>query len=164
MMNLVITMVVAGLWHGAAWHFAAFGAMWGIGLALQHLLQKRITLPPSRPLKVFGWAFTMLFYLVSLVFFRAPNFDAVGVILQAMAGNGVGTGTQTLRGTLFVAGVAVALIATWLVSRQGWTWPQVRMPAGRLRPILMGVAASFVILVASLTAPAQSETFFYFQF
>jgi D-alanyl-lipoteichoic acid acyltransferase DltB (MBOAT superfamily) len=164
MLNLFITMVVAGLWHGAAWHFAAFGAMWGIGLALQHLLQKRISLPASRPLALFGWAFTMLFYVVSLVFFRAPDFDAVGVMLQAMAGNGVGAGTQTQRGTLFVVGLAVALIVTWLVSRNGWTRPKVGLPAGRLRPILLGAAASFVIVIASLTAPAQSEAFFYFQF
>jgi alginate O-acetyltransferase complex protein AlgI len=164
MLNLVITMVVAGLWHGAAWHFAAFGAMWGIGLAVQHFAQKRISLPASRPLTLFGWAFTMLFYLVSLVFFRAPDFDAAGVMLQAMAGNGVGTGTQTLRGTVFVVGLTVALIATWLVSRQGWTWPQIRMPAGRLRPITFGAAASLVIVLASVAAPAGSEAFFYFQF
>ena len=163
MLNLLITMVVAGLWHGAAWHFAAFGAMWGVGLALQFFLRKRISLPQTRTLAVAGWAFTMLFYVLSLVFFRTPDFHAAGVMFQAMAGNGVGSGTQTARGTVFVVGLAVALLSCWQVSRLGW-WPQVRMPAGLLRPALLGAAASIVIVIASVAAPAASEAFFYFQF
>jgi alginate O-acetyltransferase complex protein AlgI len=163
MLNLVITMVVAGLWHGAAWHFAAFGAMWGVGLAVHYFVRKRISLPQTAPVAVAGWAFTMVFYLVSLAFFRAPDFQAAGVLLQAMAGNGVGSGTQTLRGTVFVIGVAIALLGSWQLSRRGWS-PQLRIPAGPLRPVLLGAAASVVLVVASVAAPDRSDAFFYFQF
>jgi alginate O-acetyltransferase complex protein AlgI len=163
MLNLLITMVVAGLWHGAAWNFAAFGALWGTGLALQHFLSSRIRLPRSIPLVVGGWLFTQLFLLVSLVFFRAQSFEAASVMLQAMVGAGVGSGTHSIRGTLFVVGTAVALLSTWLVSRYG-AWPRLRLPAGGLRPIAFGAAASVVIVVASVAAPEGSETFFYFQF
>ena len=78
-------------------------------------------------------------------------------------GRGVGSGTQTARGTLFVAGLAVALLATWLASRHG-LWPQLRMPSGRLRPVAFGAAASIALIFASVAAPAGTEAFFYFQF
>jgi D-alanyl-lipoteichoic acid acyltransferase DltB (MBOAT superfamily) len=163
MANLLVTMVVAGLWHGAAWNFAAFGALWGAGLALQYFLSSRISLPRSMPLVVGGWLFTQLFLLVSLVFFRAQSFEAAAVMLQAMFGAGVGSGTHSVRGALFVIGTAVALLSTWLLSRHG-SWPRLPMPAGGLRPIAFGAAASLVIVVASVAAPEGSETFFYFQF
>jgi alginate O-acetyltransferase complex protein AlgI len=163
MLNLLITMVVAGLWHGAAWHYAVFGAMWGAGLAVQHLLQKRFPLPPSAPLAVGGWAFTMVFYLVSLALFRCPDMDAAGVMMRAMLGDGTGAGTQSVRASLFVVGTAVALLLTWIASREGW-WPALRMPTWRLRPVALGTAVSIAIVLASAAAPQGNETFFYFQF
>ena len=163
MRNLFITMVVAGLWHGAAWHYAAFGAMWGIGLGVQYVAQKRIPLPPSAPLAVAGWAFTMVFYLVSLAYFRCPDFDSAGVMVRAMLGDGTGVGTQSLRASVFVLGTAAALLLTWIASREGW-WPTVRLPKWRSRPVALGAAASIAIVVASAAAPQGNEVFFYFQF
>ena len=161
MRNLFITFVVAGLWHGAAWHYAAFGAMWGIGLGVQHLLRSLIPLPPSRALSVGGWLFTMPFYLLSLALFRCPDFASAWVMLRAMAGDGVGSGTLSLRASVFVIGTAAALLLTWTASRREWTLP-VTMP--RLSPIALGAAASAVVVIASLAAPAGSDAFFYFQF
>jgi alginate O-acetyltransferase complex protein AlgI len=163
MRNLFITMVVAGLWHGAAWHYAAFGAIWGIGLGTQHLLSTTIHVPKGAALAVGGWLFTMPFYLVSLAFFRCPDFDSAGVMVRAMFGAGAGEGTQTLRATLFVVGTAAALLLTWIAARERWL-PSIRVPAWRLRPVAFGAAASMVILVASIAAPTASEVFFYFQF
>src|SRR5688500_6824053 len=76
MLIRVLPMAVAGLGRAAAWNFAAVGALWGTGLALQHFLSSRIRLPRSIPLVVGGWLFTQLFLLVSLVFFRAKSFEA----------------------------------------------------------------------------------------
>jgi alginate O-acetyltransferase complex protein AlgI len=163
MCNLFITMVVAGLWHGAAWHYAIFGAIWGTGLAVQHVLNKRFPMQKSAPLAVGGWLFTMLFYLVSLAFFRCPDVDAAGVMVRAMFGQSTGAGTQTLRASLFVIGTAAALLLTWIASREGWL-PALRMPAWRLRPIAFGAAVSAVVLIASVAAPTAGEAFFYFQF
>jgi alginate O-acetyltransferase complex protein AlgI len=162
MLNLLITMIVAGLWHGAAWHYAAFGAMWGIGLGVHHVVRSRLALPHSAAMSVGGWLFTMLFLLASLAFFRCPDFDAAAVMLRAMAGQGIGAGTLSFRGSLFVIGTAAALLFTWMAARG--QLPAVRVPLPRLGPIAVGAAASAVIVVASLAAPAGSEAFFYFQF
>jgi D-alanyl-lipoteichoic acid acyltransferase DltB (MBOAT superfamily) len=163
MRNLFITFVLCGLWHGAAWNFVVFGVVWGTGMALQWFLVRVIAPPAHRLMSLAGWLFTMVFWLASVAIFRAPSLAAAGVMLEAMAGHGLGSGTQTVRGSLAVAGIAIALIATWLVSRYR-LWPEVRMPSGALRPIAFGAAASVVILVASVAAPAGSEAFYYFQF
>jgi D-alanyl-lipoteichoic acid acyltransferase DltB (MBOAT superfamily) len=163
MLNLFITFVAAGLWHGAAWHYAAFGAMWGIGLALQQALRRFVHLPPSRLLSFGGWLFTLLFFVVSMAVFRAPDLDTAGVLLRAMAGQGIGSGTQSLRASLFVAGTGAALLLTWLASREGWT-TRISIPVPRLGPVGVGAAASIAIVIASVALPAGSDAFFYFQF
>ena len=163
MRNVFITFVLVGLWHGAAWNFVVFGIVWGAGMALHTLLRRWIAIPSHQVVSIGGWLFTMVFYVASLAIFRASSLAAAGVMLGAMAGHGVGSGTQTARGTLSVASIAVALLATWLVSRYG-LWPQLRVPSGRLRPIAFGAAASVAILFASVAAPGGTEAFFYFQF
>jgi alginate O-acetyltransferase complex protein AlgI len=163
MCNLFITFVVVGLWHGAAWHYVVFGAMWGVGLALQQFLRGRVSLPQGVALSVGGWLFTMLFFLVSLALFRCPDLDSAGVMVRAMLGQGTGAGTQSVRASLFVMGTAAALLLTWIASREGW-WPSLRIPTTRLRPVALGAAASIAIVVASAAAPQGNETFFYFQF
>jgi alginate O-acetyltransferase complex protein AlgI len=163
MWNLFVTFFLCGLWHGAAWNFVVFGIVWGAGMALHYLFRRLIHLPEHPLTSVAGWAFTMTFYVASLAIFRAPSLAAAGVMLGAMAGRGVGSGTQTDRGTLFVVGIAIALLATWLVSRYGFR-PRIAFPAGRLRPVAFGAAASLVILFASIAAPGEREVFFYFQF
>jgi alginate O-acetyltransferase complex protein AlgI len=163
MRNVFITFVLCGLWHGAAATFVVFGVMWGAGLAIHTLLKRWFTLPQHPLTSIAGWLFTMVFYLASLAIFRAPSLDAAGVMLQAMAGHGVGSGTQTLRGSLFVVGIAVVLLAMWLASRYELR-PRVSLPAGPFRPIAIGAAASAVIVVASIALPTYRETFFYFQF
>jgi D-alanyl-lipoteichoic acid acyltransferase DltB (MBOAT superfamily) len=165
MLNLLITFVAAGLWHGAAWHYAVFGAMWGTGLAVQHAL-RGIPLPRTRALTVGGWLFTMLFFVVSMALFRAPDLGTSGILLRALAGQGVGSGTLSLRASLFVLATGAALLLTWIASRDGWS-TRIRIPAPglvRLGPVGIGAAASLAIVLASVAVPAGSDAFFYFQF
>ncbi len=163
MLNLFVTFVLCGLWHGAAANFVVFGVVWGVGMALAWAWHRWIRLPAHPLVSAGGWFVTMTFYVASLAIFRAPTLAAAGVMLGAMAGNGVGSGTQTARGTLAVVGIAVALLGTWLISRH-WGWPRVQFPAGTLRPFAFGAVASLVIVFASVAAPAATEVFFYFQF
>ena len=163
--NLLITFVLGGLWHGAAWHFVAWGALWGAGLSLQHLLRGRVTVPRTVPALVVGWMFTQLFVLVSFVLFRADSFASAGVMLQAMAGYGAASGLQSVVRSVFVVGTAVALIVFSLAGRLGWRPPRIAVPVGGyLRPALFGAATALVILFASVAAPTGRQAFIYFQF
>ena len=72
--NLMITLVVSGLWHGAAWHFVAFGAMHGVALVIYVLwnqqLGQRIIIPAA-----LGNLLTMVWWLLSLAYFRAWGYS-----------------------------------------------------------------------------------------
>lgn len=81
-LNNFATMLIGGLWHGAAWRFVFWGAMHGAGLAV-HKASRPLTrrLGDSWPVRALGWLVTMSFVMALWVFFRADTFgDAVTVL------------------------------------------------------------------------------------
>lgn len=74
--NLFITMLLGGLWHGASWKFVVWGGMHGMGLAIHKLYLK--IFKPLIPSTVFGkvisWFLTFHFVIFLWIFFRAPSF------------------------------------------------------------------------------------------
>ncbi len=84
--NLMITMLLGGLWHGAAWTFVFWGAWHGAALAVQRrFLPRGGDRPTSLPAALAGWLATMAVVIVGWVFFRAPDFEAALLILRGMA-------------------------------------------------------------------------------
>lgn len=85
--NLMATMTLGGLWHGAGWTFLFWGFLHGFYLIVNHawngLAAGRLRLPWG-----VGWALTMLGVVVAWVFFRATSFGAALDILGAMAAGG----------------------------------------------------------------------------
>jgi alginate O-acetyltransferase complex protein AlgI len=161
--NLLITMLLGGLWHGAAWHFVFWGGLWGIGLVVDHLLRGRFAFVRTAPGQVVGWALTQLFVLAAWTFFRANSLVGALLMLHAMAGQGAKSYLTPLPDTLFVVGTAAGILIVSLAGRRGWRL-RIPAPSGRLRPILVGAAASIAIVVGSALAPAWREPFIYFQF
>ena len=82
-LNLFVTMVLGGLWHGASWNFAAWGAIHGAGLVCNHLWRSLTTrrLPP-----VVAWGLTFGFAVFAWVPFRAENWHSAIAIWRGMAG------------------------------------------------------------------------------
>jgi alginate O-acetyltransferase complex protein AlgI len=97
-MNLMVTMGLGGLWHGAAWTFVLWGLFHGAGLAIQHGWQAfRSKYYPDRPtwwpagLSPWGGrALTLLFVMVGWVLFRSANVPTAQHVLAAMFGLGPG--------------------------------------------------------------------------
>lgn len=89
--NLMITMLVGGLWHGASWTFVVWGGLHGLYLMINHgwrAVSERVVIA-GRPLRMpplAGWALTMMAVAFAWIFFRAPTFEHAAVILQSMAG------------------------------------------------------------------------------
>ena len=79
--NLLLTMLLGGLWHGAAWNFVLWGAWHGGGLILQHGFTARpdfTTVQPPAPLrKMLLWAATMIFVLYGWLLFRARSMEQI---------------------------------------------------------------------------------------
>lgn len=88
--NLLITMLIGGLWHGAGWTFVAWGAIHGFCLVVNHLFRSLTQgLFERAPLlqKIFnpvGWVLTMGAVIISWVFFRAKNFPTATSVLSSM--------------------------------------------------------------------------------
>ena len=76
--NLLLTMVIGGLWHGANWTFVLWGLLHGVGLSISHLFLKYLKIGSSKRLvvRVSFVSLTFLFVVLSWVLFRADNFTA----------------------------------------------------------------------------------------
>jgi alginate O-acetyltransferase complex protein AlgI len=91
-LNLLIAMLLGGLWHGAAWTFVIWGAVHGVMLALNHAwhyLRRRVGLPPENDpaiVRVAACAMTFIAVSSAWVLFRASSLESAGVILSAMYG------------------------------------------------------------------------------
>ena len=94
--NLVVTMLLGGLWHGAGWTFVFWGGLHGIYLVINHLYRSvRQSLGHNLKndgwlLQGIGWLTTFIAVVISWVFFRANSFETAISILKSMFGfNGV---------------------------------------------------------------------------
>jgi D-alanyl-lipoteichoic acid acyltransferase DltB (MBOAT superfamily) len=150
--NVVATMLLAGLWHGANWTFVVWGGLHGLALALNGAWNRAgLHMAP-----VLGWTLTLVFVMAGWVLFRAPDFTAALHVWRGMAGTeGVGT-VKLDHAVAFAAGAIVALL--------GPTRQQVALV--RLRPIhwlavSVGIALLLAILQSGTRAPSE---FIYFQF
>ena len=86
LLNLLITFLIGGLWHGAAWTFVFWGFMHGAALCIHRLWLKT----GFHMNKIIAWILTFNFINIAWVFFRAPDFNSAIGILKGMAGlNGI---------------------------------------------------------------------------
>jgi D-alanyl-lipoteichoic acid acyltransferase DltB (MBOAT superfamily) len=83
--NLLITMLLGGLWHGAALRFIIWGGLHGLALGLERWLKELFPGTPSGWRKALGWVWTFHVVCFCWIFFRAENLDAVGAMLHQIA-------------------------------------------------------------------------------
>ena len=154
-MNLVLTMFLAGLWHGAAWTFVVWGLFHGVLLGTHGLLRK-LGLTPSSVF--FNRAVTFLFVVAAFVIFRAPDLGTAGTILSSMLGFG-GLDHAGALHTFLPARFLILLGALLVfVHAAPNTW-QIRA-----RPrIVYGLATGTAAAIAIMTI-ASPHPFIYFQF
>ena len=85
-LNLIVTMVLGGLWHGASWNFVIWGALHGCGLAVTRAVQGAAPKVDGSGWGRIGRIFlTVNFVCFAWIFFRAPTLEAAGSILSRIA-------------------------------------------------------------------------------
>jgi alginate O-acetyltransferase complex protein AlgI len=88
--NLMLTMVLGGLWHGAAWTFVTWGTLHGVALVFEKwLMARRGSAAAGAAVwgsRAVGWCVTMLIVFTAWVFFRAASFHQAFLMLRQMYG------------------------------------------------------------------------------
>ena len=113
-LNLLTTMVLGGLWHGANWTFVVWGTLHGVFLMGHRLVGSAISRcgvrsgsAADRTLSWLGLPLTFVLVLLTWVFFRAATFTDAWHVLAAMMGMG-GTPNSELRFRMFEVGIVAA--------------------------------------------------------
>ncbi len=155
--NLILTMLLGGLWHGAGAQFVIWGALHGVGLAVERACQlKHDGLPFAQ--KILRWALTFAFVTLAWIFFRSPSLEAAKDFIALIFVNDTEASTlKPLVGGLMALGMALQFAP-----------PDLRAQLARAFSPLP-VAAQAIIVALSLwlmgiCAPPGVPPFIYFQF
>jgi alginate O-acetyltransferase complex protein AlgI len=156
--NLLLTMLLGGLWHGAAWTFVAWGAYHGVLLALHRALPwpRWLGHPALAPLRA---GFTFLCVCLGWVLFRARSFGDAAVVYARLFAptDGIRLAPEVLA---VFGGLLAVVLAAHLVARFG----DVDALARRLPVPVAAGALALALLASQLLAPDEGGAFIYFQF
>jgi D-alanyl-lipoteichoic acid acyltransferase DltB (MBOAT superfamily) len=158
--NLLITMLLGGIWHGAGWKFVAWGALHGGGLAVERLLEPLIGRRADSPAaRVIATVIVFHFVCFAWIFFRAEDFVVARLYIAGLASGWPG-GVQQ-------AGPAMVLLILLGMTMQ-FTPPTLfaRSATALGRLPVWGLGATSGLAVAALNAlgPAGVAPFIYFRF
>jgi alginate O-acetyltransferase complex protein AlgI len=171
--NLMITMLVSGLWHGAGFCFVIWGGLHGIYLSAYHVARRFVPALDrvaarsiAAPLPFATWLLTYAVGTIGWVYFRASSVGEANGVVAAMFGFGAGTE----RGPLAEYGLlAAALLVAHFAEAAAWQrypgWVQAaldgwsRIPG----PVQALLATPLAFFLLALTKDVQGA-FIYFQF
>jgi alginate O-acetyltransferase complex protein AlgI len=158
--NILVTMLLGGLWHGASFNFVIWGLLHGLGLAAERALGFPLVGESKIAWPVAAMRWLVTFNLVSLawVFFRAPSLEASYAYLGRLVS---GTGWSTTV-TPFVATMMVLGAATQAIPAGWWAKLRARYETASL-PVRIAVPF-VVIFVIAVAGPSGIPPFIYFQF
>jgi len=158
--NVMITMVLAGLWHGASWTFALWGALHGACIVVNHRLRARTERAPGTLMR---WAAVILtFHVVTLawILFRAPDLQTSWRVLGGVVVAPLGDPTIFLSRN----GYSLVLLALFLLSHRFDTHTRLRLLATRARRSLLWPAVALTWTAAVALDAGSSAKFIYFDF
>lgn len=109
--NLIATMLLGGLWHGAAWNFVIWGGLHGLYLAINHLWRAVRGPRAASSLVVYAGSHLLTFLAIALawVFFRATTLAGALRITSALAGGAPHGATYASPGVLNIIGLPILI-------------------------------------------------------
>jgi len=113
-MNLMLTMLLGGLWHGAGWTFVVWGGLHGLYLIINHASRFVFGQPSPNPTIGVLWfkrAFVFLSVTIAWVFFRSDSMGAAYNLFQGMSGASGFAATSSHAASL--GWIAIGLVIVW---------------------------------------------------
>jgi len=182
-LNLMLTMLLGGLWHGAGWTYVIWGGLHGIYLMINHgwrAIRERLSWMPRTvgPVELFlGRGLTFLAVVVGWVFFRAANIETAFAVLRSMVGaNGLEVSASSIGGATATLVVGALLLIAWLAPNTqelvGYQGPTVGAndpratlpPKGSWQPNLRWAVLIGGLSGLSIMSLSKVSEFLYFQF
>ena len=150
--NICLTMLISGLWHGAAWTFVIWGALHAVGYSLTRALESSSFYRERVPM-LLKQGLTFLFVTFAWIFFRAESLADARLIVARIFGFGWADPACPLL-------MLVLIFAVWLYqlaheSKAQW----ILRPA----PVRVGVVVAMLVYVSTFAA-STGQPFIYFQF
>ncbi len=159
--NLAMTMVLGGLWHGASWNFVIWGSLHGFYLIVERALRSlfsELRFVRHRLFRLIAGAFTFLLVTFTWVFFRAETLtDAVNLAGTMLAH----LPSKTLQGQQVTT--VLCVIATMLIAQVLLRNTDLERVFARLPLLLKGPILAFPVLCL-FAVPGDDRAFIYFQF
>ena len=161
--NLMVTMLLGGLWHGAAWTFVAWGALHGLYLWIERFVRGRVagkSWTRSRVTRLLTMLTTYLLVTLAWVLFRAPDFATAGHLLASMFG-------REDQGLMVVKTVDIILTLVTVAGLLAMSWAlrdrMIEDVLGRIPWWLGGMAWALLLIIIIITQ-GGGDAFIYFQF
>ena len=149
--NLLFTMLLGGLWHGAGWTFLLWGGLHGTFLVINHWWRGlKVPLP-----KIICWFITFSAVVMTWVIFRAPNMHDAMEMLKAMVG---------LKGIEMMAGGRRNMLALVGLTLSVTLLPNTNQILAWLKPNFWWALSVSLMAIYSLLSLNQVSEFLYFQF
>ncbi len=165
--NLMLTMLLGGLWHGASWMFVIWGALHGVGLAAERWLREELSPalgspgiggPIRRFTGRWGARFAVFhFVCFAWIFFRSESMGAVAEILGGLTAD---------WSSVQIAAPVLLTLVIGLASQGVSERSALRLQSvfARLHPTLQGAALALFLFTIDLLGPEGVAAFIYFQF
>lgn len=162
--NLMLTMLLGGLWHGASWNFVAWGGLHGLFLSVERKLRNGKNQLEQIPSNFIKWllAITTYFFInISWVFFRADDFPRAWGLLKSMFGF-ADTNAKTPLPTLYILQI---LIVIPLLLWAHWFMRNTSLESIFSRiPTWLVVSSISVMTFLVIITQGSGNAFIYFQF
>lgn len=159
--NLMITMLLGGLWHGAAWSFVLWGAWHGLGLVVNRWWVERGNGKPRTGIRLPSWVtapLTLAFVLYGWLLFRAGSFERVASLTRSLLDWHSPPWLSHFWLCLLLFAAPLVLLEFWQKRADD------EMVVPRQRAWISGTVQGLMLLAIVLFWERQAKPFIYFQF
>lgn len=159
--NLLLVMILGGLWHGAAWTFALWGIVHGTFLAAEHGLKHASGFRPESSVAKLGLMLAT-FLLVSLTWvpFRAQGFEDLAAMAAALVRSDGAAAVLAQSSRIVVAGIVSVMLLWHILARE----IRLEQIFERFTPMVRGSVIAGLTISVVLFSNGDSRAFIYFQF